>query len=235
MRNENGRADTLRALQIKLGYTFGDEALLDEALTHSSYANENGTQYNERLEFLGDAVLELVTSNRLYRAFPDYDEGKLTRLRAQLVCKESLSRWAKELQLRALIRVGKSLIKSGPTESVAADCVEAVFGAIFLDGGFTAASAAVSRFLDTKPELSGAEVKKDPKTVLQEYYQQHGAETPHYYMAERSGPEHASRFRVQLLAGGKVLAEEWGNSIQEAEFKAAESVLERRLHIHSAK
>lgn len=230
MKNENGRAELLCALQQKLQYDFTNASLLEEALTHSSYANENSTKYNERLEFLGDAVLELTTSERLYKAYPEYDEGKLTRLRAQIVCRESLCGWAAIMGLKPLIRVGKSLVKSGPTDSVAADCVEAVFGAVFIDGGFRSAVKAINRFLDTKSEISGSDVIKDPKTIIQEYYQQRGAVIPHYRLAERSGPGHASRFRVQLLAGGRVLAEEWGNSIQEAEFKAAASALKDNQH-----
>ena len=225
MTDETGREELLRALQKKLCYSFEDRVLLEEALTHSSYANENAVKFNERLEFLGDAVLELVASNRLYHACPDCDEGQMTRLRAQIVCKNSLSKWAAETGLKPLIRIGKSLVKSGPTDSVAADCVEALFGAVFIDGGFHAAAKTVSAFLDTKAEISGADVIKDPKTVLQEYYQRRGMGVPHYHLAERTGPEHASNFKIQLIRSGKIMAEAWGATRQEAEFKAAEMTL----------
>ncbi len=229
MKAERGREELLRALQEKLQYRFNDLELLQEALTHSSYANENGVKFNERLEFLGDAVLELVTSNKLFLLYPDYDEGRLTRLRAQLVCKSSLNLWAAEVGLKNLIRIGKSLIKSGPTDSVAADCVEALFGAIFLDGGFTRAAEAVENFLNTKPEIWGAAVTKDPKTELQEYFQRQGRGVPSYETVERTGPEHASKFKVRLAAEGRILAEAWGPSTKEAEFKAAEAAL-KKIH-----
>lgn len=227
MKTDKGREELLRAFQKKLRYQFNNIDLLQEALTHSSYANENGVKYNERLEFLGDAVLELVTSNRLFLSYPDYDEGQLTRLRAQIVCKNSLSLWAAEMGVKGLIRIGKSLVKSGPTDSIAADCVEALFGAIFIDGGFQNAAEAVSNFLQTKPEISGASVVKDPKTELQEYFQRHGMDVPRYEMLERVGPDHASNFKVRLMTGDKILAEAWGASTKEAEFKAAEIALKK--------
>ena len=227
MKTDKGREELLRAFQKKLRYQFNDTELLQEALTHSSYANENGVKFNERLEFLGDAVLELVTSDKLFSSYPDYDEGQLTRLRARIVCKNSLSLWASEMGLKNLIRIGKSLVKSGPTDSVAADCVEALFGAIFIDGGFQKAAEAVSNFLQTKPEISGASVVKDPKTELQEYFQRQGIDVPRYEMLERVGPDHASNFKVRLMTGDKILAEAWGASTKEAEFKAAEIALKK--------
>lgn len=225
MNNTTGRGEYLCALQNKLGYTFRERATLDEALTHSSYANENAVPFNERLEFLGDAVLELITSRKLFAAYPDYDEGQLTRLRAQIVCKNSLAEWAREMGLASLIRVGRSLVKCGPTESVCADCVEALFGAVYLDGGYESARMTVEKFLETKPQISGATVVKDPKTKLQEYFQQKGMDVPRYETVERVGPEHALRFRVELTLGRKKLAGAWGQSIQEAEFRAAEEAL----------
>ena len=224
MKTDKGREELLRAFQKKLRYQFNNIDLLQEALTHSSYANENGVKFNERLEFL---VLELVTSNRLFLSYPDYDEGQLTRLRAQIVCKNSLSLWAAEMGIKGLIRIGKSLVKSGPTDSIAADCVEALFGAIFIDGGFQKAAEAVSNFLQTKPEISGASVVKDPKTELQEYFQRQGIDVPRYEMLERVGPDHASNFKVRLMTGDKILAEAWGASTKEAEFKAAEIALKK--------
>ncbi|MDO5115284.1 MAG: ribonuclease III [Synergistaceae bacterium] len=228
MKNDMGREEQLCALQEKLHYRFSDRGLLEEALTHASYANENGVKFNERLEFLGDAVLELISSARLFVSCPDCNEGQLTRLRAQLVCKNSLSEWAAENGLKELIRTGRSLAKSGPTDSIAADCVEALFGAVFMDGGYEAAVETVNRFLDSKAEMSGAPMKKDPKTELQEYFQSRGVGTPVYKTIERSGPEHASRFKVRLTdMNGKLLAEAWGLSTKEAEFSAAEAALKK--------
>ena len=225
MKDDKRREVQLRAFQLKLGYEFRNAELLTEALTHSSYANENGTAYNERLEFLGDAVLELFTSERLFAEYPKCSEGELTRMRARLVCKDSLSAWAAENGLKPLIRLGKS-IKS-PTDSMAADCVEAVFGAVFSDGGCEAARGVVSRFLDAKEESAAPTVKKDPKTELQEYLQGEGKSAPVYKLLERRGPEHASSFKVSLSAEGGLCSEAWGPSIKEAEFKAAEAALEK--------
>ena len=225
MKDDKRREEQLRAFQLKLGYEFKNAELLTEALTHSSYANENNAAYNERLEFLGDAVLELVTSARLFVAYPGFSEGELTRLRARLVCKNSLNDWASDNGLKPLIRLGKS-IKS-PTESMAADCVEAVFGAVFSDGGYEAARGVISRFLDTKGEAAAPVMEKDPKTELQELLQGEGKAAPVYKLIERRGPEHASSFKVALSAEGGLAAEAWGPSIKEAEFKAAKAALEK--------
>lgn len=229
MKDDKRREEQLRAFQLKLGYEFKNTALLEEALTHSSYANVNGTAYNERLEFLGDAVLELFTSERLFAAYPNFSEGELTRLRSRLVCKNSLSAWASENGLRPLIRLGKSI--RTPTDSMAADCVEAVFGAVFSDGGYEAARCVISLFLDSKEEAGAPVMEKDPKTELQEFLQREGKTAPVYRLLERCGPEHASSFRVSLSAEGGVCAEAWGPSIKEAEFKAAKAALEKLRRI----
>jgi ribonuclease-3 len=219
----------LTALQKKLGYQFADAELLNEALTHSSYANESGSpRFNERLEFLGDAVLELVTSEKLYAEHVELDEGRLTRLRSKLVCGESLSDWAKFAKLPQLIRLGKSLLKSGATDSMSADAAEAVFGAVFLDGGYENAKETILRFLDRQERKVSAD-EVDPKTELQEYFQSHGRGVPYYKTIERKGPDHALKFKVQLTLGDEVLSESWGNSIKEAEFKAAKKALGKNL------
>lgn len=224
MKDDNRREEELRAFQLKLGYEFKNAELLHEALTHSSYAHENNCAYNERLEFLGDAVLELVTSARLFDACPSYKEGELTRLRANLVCKNSLNDWAEKNGLKPLLRLGKSIKQ--PTDSMAADCVEALFGAVFRDGGYEAAREVVSRFLDSK-EIAGRATEKDPKTELQEYLQSEGKAAPQYKTVERRGPDHASSFKVSLSAEGGLFAEAWGPSIKEAEIKAARAALEK--------
>ena len=224
MKENKGREEELRAFQLKLGYEFKNAELLREALTHSSYAHENNCAYNERLEFLGDAVLELIASARLFDAHPDYSEGELTRQRASLVCKNSLNDWAEENGLKPLLRLGKSIKR--PTDSMAADCVEAVFGAVFQDGGYEAAREVVSRFLDSK-EIAGRAAEKDPKTELQEYLQSEGKAAPVYKTLERRGPDHASSFKVSLSAEGGLFADAWGSSIKEAETKAAKAALEK--------
>lgn len=224
MSDDKGREEELRAFQLKIGYEFKNAALLREALTHSSYAHENDCACNERLEFLGDAVLELITSARLFAAIPHLSEGELTRMRAGLVCKSSLDDWAEKNGLKPLLRLGKSIKR--PTDSMAADCVEALFGAVFCDGGYEAARDVVSRFLDSK-EIDEGAAQKDPKTELQEILQSWGKAAPVYKTVERCGPDHASSFKVVLRAGEGLSAEAWGSSIKEAEIKAAKAALEK--------
>ncbi len=224
MNENNGRERELRAFQLKLGYEFKNAGLLTEALTHSSYANEQGEPANERLEFLGDAVLELVASSLLFAAHHDSGEGELTALRARLVCKSSLNSWAREKGLTSLMRLGKGI--KAVTDSMAADCAEALFGAVFRDGGYEAAFGVVSRFLEER-EIAARGAEKDPKSELQEYLQGKGASAPVYTTLERRGPGHESRFKVSLAAEGGLSAEAWGASIKEAEFKAAKAVLEK--------
>lgn len=215
----------LSVFQEEIGYTFNDVHLLEEALIHSSYANESALPFfNERLEFLGDAALELVTTEKLYTEYPDANEGELTRSRSRLVCKESLSEWAKNTKLPALIRLGRSLIKNGPTKSVQADAAEAVFGAVFLDGGYAAAKSVILKFLKIQDESLLSETV-DSKTELQQFFQSQGKPVPYYKTIERSGPDHAKKFKVQVEADGRILAEAWGKSIKEAEFAAAKTAL----------
>ena len=229
MNNAAKNEAPLSQLEKKLGYKFTDKALLDEALTHSSYANESGSsRFNERLEFLGDAVLELVSSEKLYGEHADLDEGRLTRLRSKLVCRESLAEWARFAKLPGLIRLGKSLVKSGATESMSADAAEAVFGAVFLDGGYASAKDTVLRFLERQEKNISSE-EADPTTRLQEFFQAQGKGVPYYSTVERKGPDHALKFKVQLTLGEEVLSESWGVTIKEAEFKAAEKALKKYL------
>ena len=215
----------LSDFQDKIGFYFTDIKLLEEALTHSSYANESALPFfNERLEFLGDAVLELISSDKLYREHNETDEGGLTRLRSRLVCKESLARWADGIGLRPLIKLGRSLIKNGPTESVEADAAEAVFGAVYLDGGYEAARSVVVKFLETQGDCEPSEVI-DAKTELQQLFQSKGSDVPYYKTIERKGPDHAKKFKVKVTVDGEKLAEAWGDSIKDAEFNAAKAAL----------
>ena len=219
------REELLLSLQRKLGYRFSSRALLEEALTHSSYANENSVPFNERLEFLGDAVLELAASEKLFSAYPGCDEGRLTSLRARIVCKESLSALAAEVGLKNLIRLGNNFKKSEANDSIAADCAEALFGAVFADGGYSRASAVVEKFLATKPETSDPTITKNPKSELQEYTQAHAMGVPRYETVGHAGPEHAPSFKVRLTIQDRLFAEEWGCSTKEAEFAAAAAAL----------
>ena len=216
MRERQGRERELASFQERTGYIFQKSELLEEALTHSSFAKESGSSFfNERLEFLGDAVLELVSSER-----------QLTLLRSKLVRKESLVEWAKSVKLPPLIRVGKSLAKSGATDSMSADAAEAFFGAVFLDGGFERAREVIVSFLKER-ERGVSSDETDPKTELQQLMQSQGRSVPYYHTIERKGPDHALMFKVRAALGDKVLAEAWGSTIKDAEFKAAEIALRK--------
>lgn len=228
MKKSLEREALLSTFQDRIGYKFKNMALLEEALTHSSYANESGlSRFNERLEFLGDAVLELITSEKIYEEYPKLDEGDLTRLRSRFVCKNSLSGWAVAVKLGSIIKLGRSIIRSGATHSMEADAAEAVFGAVFLDGGYEEAKRVITSFLKMQEPYSDAVVVLDPKTELQEILQSRAMGVPYYKTVERRGPDHLLTFKVQVTLNENILATAWGNSIKEAEFKAAEAALSK--------
>jgi ribonuclease-3 len=225
--------ETLRDLGERIGYAFSDPRLLEEALTHASYANESGAgYYNERLEYLGDAVLELCVSEFLFVSRPEYDEGELTKARARVVCASSLASWAGHIGLSDLLLLSRGLETQGGRVnlSILADAMEAVLGAVFLDGGYEAAFGVVRGLVETtRPlEVGHIEPNKDSKTRLQEALQATGEHPPTYRLTGRSGPDHALVFEVEaVLSDGRVLAVGQGSSIKSAEFAAAESALNR--------
>lgn len=225
MRNPKERGQKLASFQQHIGYSFKEIRLLEEALTHSSCANEQGLPFNnERLEFLGDAVLELIVSEKIFKENPNLKEGELTRLRSKLVRKESLHSWAILSGLAELVLLGKSIGRGKITVSMAADSAEAVFGAVFLDGGYKSARKLVASYLAFVSEkVSPKEL--DPKTELQELLQAEGAGVPYYREIARKGPDHALRFLVEAALGEKVLASAWGMTMKEAESNAAEIAL----------
>lgn len=208
-----------------LGYRFRDAALLLQALTHRSYAHGN----NERLEFLGDGLLNFVIGERLYSLQPKAEEGALSRLRASLVREETLARLGRDLQLGELLRLGESELKSGGyrRDSILADAVEAVIGAVYLDGGFEAARAVCERlYAPLLADLPDAESLKDPKTRLQEALQADGRPLPRYEILSESGPPHARRFAVRcLLPDNESFTESEGASRRSAEQRAAELMI----------
>ena len=217
-------------LQAALGYTFRRAELLERALTHSSHAYEKGlgmAACNERLEFLGDAVLELCVSEYLYKKFPNMPEGKLTKNRAALVCELSLVTRARILSLGEHVKFGYGEKQSGGAEkgSILADVLEAVLGAVYLDGGLEAAKDLVGRLFADLP--AQAAPLRDNKTTLQELLQKHTRETAVYEIIEESGPPHKRAFVAQVKHQGKVLAQGEGNSKKEAEQAAAGAALER--------
>ena len=209
---------------------FADKNLLNQALTHKSWVNEHPKEResNERLEFLGDAILEFVISQELYLRFPDKEEGYLTALRANLVNTQNLANLAKNLDLGDSIFLSKGEEDGGGREnpSLLADTVEAIIGALFLDSGIGATQEFIKLNLVSEiPEKVGKPLK-DPKSRLQESIQAEGPLTPKYKVIEESGPDHSKRFILEVVVGEKVLARGEGKSKSEAEQKAAQAALE---------
>jgi ribonuclease-3 len=214
-------------LQRRLGYRFSDEERLQHALTHRSFGNSN----NERLEFLGDAVLGMVIADALFHRKGKLSEGDLSRLRASLVNRDSLADLAADLELDAVIRLGAGETKSGGARrsSVLADAFEAIIAAIYLDGGFVAADEFVRRQFATRlDELPDAESLKDPKTRLQEILQSRNESLPQYELIDTSGPAHRREFTITCrVASLDIAATGRGRSRRRAEQAAAEKILEQ--------
>ena len=216
-----------------MGYAFKNKALLENALQHSSYANEHrggGMRSNERLEFLGDAVLGVVTADYLFRKHPDLPEGDLTRLRAALVCEDSLHEVAQSLELGRYLKLGRGEEQGGGRRrpSILADATESVFAAVYLDGGMEAASELIHRvLLDKGREEAVEERRRDFKTELQELVQRKSGSTLGYRLVGSTGPDHAKVFEAAVLLNGEVLSTGTGHSKKEAEQAAAGAALEK--------
>ena len=221
----------MQELEKKLNYTFRNPALLSEALSHSSYANEHRSarlHSNERLEFLGDSVLGFVTAEFLFAQHPDMPEGDLTRIRAALVCEQSLYEVAQKLGLGKHLRLGRGEEAGGGRErtSILADATEAVFAAVYLDGGIAAASELIHRvLLDAEREEVVEERRKDYKTALQELVQRQADQVLTYRMIGEQGPDHAKTFQAEVLLNGEPLGTGSGHSKKEAEQAAAKAAL----------
>ena len=221
----------MKQLEEKLGYKFKNRALLLNALTHSSYANENreeGVPSNERLEFLGDSVLGFTAAKHLYAVEPSLPEGKMTRLRAELVCEHSLYGVASELDLGAYLRMCHGEEKNGGRQraSILADATEAVIAAIFLDGGIEAAVSFVERMV-LSPEAVKAHHASDYKTELQELVQRKPDQQLKYTDAGESGPDHDKVFLSEVSLNGELIGRGSGRTKKEAEQAAACRALER--------
>lgn len=219
-----------QALESRLGHVFGDPELLDLALTHSSWANEHdhGQQHNERLEFLGDAVLELCVSRELYHRFPQAREGKLTQIRSQLVSEKFLAQLARDIHLDQLIKLGKGEESQGgrSRDSVLSDAVEAVLAAVYLDGGFDAVQNGVALlYAKHWPQDVASPVRKDAKSELQEILQQRCQGQPVYADLASSGPDHAKQFEVVLRLANGLTFVAHGSSRKRAEQEAASKAL----------
>ena len=220
-----------KILKEKFDISFKNEALLMEAMTHSSYANEHKEMkgiYNERIEFLGDAVLELTISDWLFRQFPHFQEGQLTKLRAQIVCEDSLSMLAKECSLNEYLLLGKGETLSGGREkpAVLCDVFEAFIGALYLDKGVNEVQRFLNLVIIPKIKNGRYELITDFKTELQEYLQQNGPVHIRYDLVKEEGPSHDKIFTVQLIVDGKKYKTASGKTKKAAEQMAAKLTME---------
>ena len=226
MANQN-----LEVLEKNIGFTFQNKDLLKEALTHRSYINENPSwslPHNERLEYLGDAVLELMVTEETFHAFPEFEEGKLTLLRAALVNYQFLAKTALEFELQNFLFLsrGEARDTEKAKEVILANAIEALIGAIYLDQGFEVAHTFVSRFVTSKVnDVLREGTYKDAKSSLQEIVQEKQKVTPTYKILEEEGPDHKKIFKAGVFVGDKKIGEGEGLSKQEAELSAAKNAL----------
>ncbi len=220
----------MKTLEEKLGYTFSNPALLENALTHSSCANESRgrLQSNERLEFLGDSILGMVVAEHLYRNHPDLPEGELTRTRAALVCEESLVEVAQALGLGDYLKLGKGEEAGGGRNrpSIRADAVEAVLAAVYLDGGIGSARKIIQKYILSK-EVDSLRGIRDYKTALQELVQRESGQVLKYCLTGQSGPDHDKRFFVEVQLNGAAVGSGEGHSKKEAEQMAAKAAIRK--------
>ena len=226
----------MNILEENLGYTFRDRKLLEAALYHSSYANEHrgsGIRSNERLEFLGDSVLGMVTADYLYRKHPDLPEGDLTRIRAALVREESLHEVAQSLNLGSYLKLGRGEESGGGRQrpSILADATESVFAAVYLDGGLEEARRIIHRvLLDKEREEVVEERRRDYKTALQELVQRTPGNTITYHLLEEMGPDHCRVFVMEARLNGQGVGRGEGRRKKSAEQAAACDALEKLEH-----
>lgn len=226
------RQAALAALQQGIGHSFADPELLENALTHRSYVNENPSNPrldNERLEFLGDAVLELVVSHILVKRFPNYTEGQLSKLRSAMVNEQPLAEFARRFGIGELLLLGRGEEATGGRSkpSLLADAFESLLAALYLDAGFERTFAFVESLVTPLIE-KGAEAAlfRDYKTAAQELCQVRYHELPRYVTAAEEGPDHDKRFTMNLLVGDRVMASGTGRSKKEAEQQAAKALLD---------
>lgn len=229
MTKPNGRLTSqtnanLKELEQTIGYEFQDFSLLRRAMMHSSYTNEHGLakhQCNERLEFLGDAVLELVSSEYLFRESPRMPEGELTKTRASMVCEPSLALCARDIRLGRYLMLGRGEDSTGGRErdSITSDAMEALIGAVYLDGGFTSAKEFIHRFVLT--DLEDKKLFYDSKTILQEMVQAKGTSPIEYNLVGEEGPDHDKQFFVEVLIGARSFGSGRGRTKKAAEQQAA--------------
>ncbi|MCI6887395.1 MAG: ribonuclease III [Lachnospiraceae bacterium] len=225
----------LKELEQKIGYQFQNKKLLQHAMTHSSYANEHRIDKlgcNERLEFLGDAVLEVVSSDFLYHKYPEKPEGELTKLRASIVCEPTLALCAGEVDLGSFLLLGKGEEATGGRErhSVVSDAMEALIGAIYLDGGFANAKEFIHRFIMN--DIEHKQLFYDSKTILQEMVQASSQEMLEYELLREEGPDHNKTFEVRAMLGTEEIGRGSGRTKKAAEAMAAyRGILKLKEHV----
>lgn len=215
--------------EIEIGYTFKNKDLLKNAFTHTSYAYEKNVSSNEKLEFLGDSILEFISSKFLYNNYTNLHEGEMTKVRATVVCEKSLYKIAKKHNFGEFLFLGKSEIVNGGKNrpAILADSVEAVIAAMYLDGGLDVAEKFIIENLKDEIKLATIHVgDKDYKTVLQEKLQENGDVKISYEIISESGPDHDKSFEAQVIFNGKILANGNGKSKKSAEMQAAKKALE---------
>lgn len=222
----------LALFEKKIGYAFREKDLVKEALTHRSYLNERpnwGLPHNERLEFLGDAVLELIVTEELFNRYPAYQEGQLTSLRSALVNYQMLASISRDIELDDFVLLSRGEAKDigRAREVILANAIEAVIGALYLDGDYKEAKAFVNKFVLTRlDEVMKKGLYKDAKSLLQEKSQSDQKITPTYKVLEETGPDHQKMFTVGVYLDEKLLGKGIGPSKQEAEVDAAKKALE---------
>ena len=220
----------MEKLEKNIGYTFKNKELLKKALTHTSYAYEHDIESNEKLEFLGDSILEFISSTYLFANYSKLKEGEMTKVRATVVCEKSLYKIAQKHNFSEFLKLGKSEIQSGGENrpAILADSVEAVIAAIYLDGGIEKAQKFIIENLKEEIEIASKNVgQKDYKTVLQEKLQKHGEVEIKYTILREIGPDHDKTFEAQVECNNKKLATGIGKSKKQAEMKAAKEALNK--------
>ena len=227
-------SQNLKQLEAAIGYPFIDAKLLEQAVTHRSYLNENPSWpvgHNERLEFLGDAVLELVVTEYLYEHYPQTPEGEMTNWRAALVNAVTLSAITAEFDLNAhmLLSRGEARDTGRARQYILANAIEALIGAMYLDGGYQPCKEFIGRFVLAKlPDIISRKLYRDPKSLLQEYAQDRIGVTPTYHVMEEWGPDHARQFKIGVYLGKEMAGEGQGSSKQDAQQSAAEDALKNK-------
>lgn len=220
--------EKMEELEKRIGYCFQNKELLKNALTHTSYAYENKVKSNERLEYLGDSILEFVSSKYLFENFDHLSEGEMTKVRAYSVCEDSLFKIAEKHNFSDFLYLGRSeKMSHSIKKAIIADSVEAVIAAIYLDGGLEPVEKFILENIKEQVEFASQNVgMKDYKTVLQEELQKNGEVLIQYHLLKEEGPDHAKIFTVNVECDGKELAEGTGKSKKKAEMEAARKALE---------